>query len=42
MGGFVDKIIDKGTKVVTSVVSVFNGGFNPYVALGIFDIGWLF
>ena len=42
MGGFVDKIIDKGTKVVTSVVSVFNGGFNPYVALGIFAIGWLF
>ena len=26
MGGFVDKIVDKGKKVVTSVVTVFNGG----------------
>ena len=42
MGGFIDKIIDKGSKVVTAVTTVFNGGFNPYVALGIFAIGWLF
>ena len=42
MGGFIDKIIDKGSKVVSAVTTVFNGGFNPYVALGIFAIGWLF
>ena len=42
MGGVIDKIIDKGSKVVTSVTSIFNGSFNPYVALGIFAIGWLF
>ena len=42
MGGFVDKIINKGAKVVTAVTNVFGGNFNPYVALGIFAIGWLF
>ena len=43
MGG----IVKSATKVVskfigTAISSVFNGGFNPYVALGIFAIGWLF
>ena len=42
MGGFVGKILDKGAKVVTAVTNVFGGNFNPYVALGIFAIGWLF
>ena len=42
MGGFVGKILDKGAKVVTAVTNVFGGNFNPYVALGVFAIGWLF
>ena len=42
MGGVIDKIINKGAKVVTAVTNVFGGNFNPYVALGIFAIGWLF
>ena len=42
MGGFVKKVLNKGAKVVTSVASVFGGNFNPYVALGVFAIGWLF
>ena len=42
MGGFVGKILDKGAKVVTAVTNVFGGNFNPYVALGIFAIGFFF
>ena len=42
MGGFVGKILDKGAKVVTAVTNVFGCNFNPYVALGIFAISWLF
>ena len=42
MGGFVGKILDKGAKVVTAVTNVFGGNFNPYVALGVFAIGWYF
>ena len=40
---FVPKPLRKATKVVTSVVSsIFSGNFNPYVALGVFAVGWLF
>ena len=42
MGGVVDKIIDKGSKIIGSAINVFSGNFNPYVALGVFAIGWLF
>ena len=50
MGGVVDaitsggkKLVESGSKFIgTAISSVFNGGFNPYVALGIFAIGWLF
>ena len=50
MGGVVDAVVSGGKKLVssgskflgTAISSVFNGGFNPYVALGIFAIGWLF
>ena len=40
---FVPKPFRKATKVVTSAVSsIFSGNFNPYVALGVFAVGWLF
>ncbi len=42
MGGVVETILDKGSKAIGSVFSIFNGTFNPYVALGVFAIGWLF
>ena len=38
MGGSVKKII----KPVVSAFNIFNGGFNPFVALGVMAIGWLF
>ena len=42
MGGAVNTIIDKGKKSIGTVFSIFSGNFNPYVALGVFAIGWLF
>lgn len=42
MGGAVDKVIDKGKSFVGTAFSIFSGNFNPYVALGVFAIGWLF
>ena len=42
MGSVVDTVIDKGSKAVGTVFSIFSGNFNPYVALGVFAIGWLF
>ena len=42
MGGAVEKVVDTGKKFVGSAFSIFSGNFNPYVALGIFAIGWLF
>ena len=42
MGDAVDKAIDTGKKAVGTVFSIFSGNFNPYVALGVFAIGWLF
>ncbi len=40
------KVFKKAKKVfnpITTIVSsIFSGGFNPYVALGVFAIGWLF
>ncbi len=42
MGDAVDKVIDTGKKAVGTVFSIFSGNFNPYVALGVFAIGWLF
>ena len=42
MGSAVDNIIDKGKKSIGTVFSIFSGNFNPYVALGVFAIGWLF
>ena len=38
MGGSVKKII----KPVVSAFNMFSGGFNPFVALGVMAIGWLF
>jgi len=38
MGGSVKKIIQP----VVSAINIFNGGFNPFVALGVIAIGWLF
>ena len=38
MGGSVKKIIQP----VVSAFNIFNGGFNPFVALGVMAIGWLF
>ena len=38
MGGSVKKII----KPVVKAFNIFNGGFNPFVALGVMAIGWLF
>ena len=42
MGGVVDKIIDKGKDVIGTAFSIFTGNFNPFVALGVIAIGWLF
>ena len=42
MGGAVEKVIDKGKSFVGTAFSIFSGNFNPYVALGVFAIGWLF
>ena len=42
MGDAVDKVIDKGKKAVGIVTGILTGGFNPWVALGVFAIGWLF
>ena len=42
MGDAVDKVIDTGKKAVGIVTGVLTGGFNPWVALGVFAIGWLF
>ena len=42
MGGAVGKVIDTGKKFVGTAFSIFSGNFNPYVALGVFAIGWLF
>ena len=42
MGGAVEKVVATGKKFVGSAFSIFSGNFNPYVALGIFAIGWLF
>jgi len=42
MGGAVKKAVEV-VQPVLSAVNIFSGkGFNPYVALGIFAIGWLF
>ena len=38
MGGSVKKIIQP----VVSAINIFSGGFNPFVALGVIAIGWLF
>ena len=38
MGGSVAKII----KPIVKVVNIFSGNFNPFVALGVMAIGWLF
>ena len=38
MGSSVKKIIQP----VVSAINIFNGGFNPFVALGVIAIGWLF
>ena len=38
MGGKVKKVIQP----VVSAFNIFNGGFNPFVALGVMAIGWLF
>ena len=38
MGGSVKKII----KPVVKAFNIFSGGFNPFVALGVMAIGWLF
>ena len=38
MGSKVKEII----KPVISAFNIFNGGFNPFVALGVMAIGWLF
>jgi len=38
-------IVEKGKEIISPVVSafnIFNGGFNPFVALGVMAIGWLF
>ena len=46
MGGIVRTVTNTIKKVaspVISAVNIFSGkGFNPYVALGIFAVGWLF
>ena len=42
MGDAVDKVIDTGKKAIGTVYSIFSGNFYPYVALGVFAIGWLF
>jgi len=42
MGAVIDKIIDKGKDVVGTAFSIFTGNFNPFVALGVIAIGWLF
>jgi len=42
MGSAVEKVVEKGTGLVTQAFSLFQGKFNPYVALGVFAIGWLF
>ncbi len=42
MGDAVDKVIGTGKKAVGIVTGIFTGDFNPWVALGIFAIGWLF
>ena len=36
------EILDKGKNFVGTAFSIFSGNFNPYVALGVFAIGWLF
>jgi len=36
------EIIDKGKNLVGTAFSILSGNFNPYVALGVFAIGWLF
>nr|BAR39837.1 phage tail protein [uncultured Mediterranean phage uvMED] len=36
------EIIDKGKNLVGTAFSIISGNFNPYVALGVFAIGWLF
>ena len=42
MGGAVKKAVEV-VQPVLSAVNIFSGkGFNPYVALGIFAVGWLF
>ena len=38
MGSSVKKIIQP----VVSAINIFSGGFNPFVALGVIAIGWLF
>ena len=41
--GKVFKSVKKVFNPITTIVSnLFSGGFNPYVALGVFAIGWLF
>ena len=42
MGAVVDFVKDKGSKAIGTVFNIFSGNFNPYVALGVFAIGWLF
>jgi len=42
MGSAVEKVVEKGSGLVTQAFSLFQGKFNPYVALGVFAIGWLF
>ena len=42
MGSVVTEVVDKGKKFVGTAFNILGGNFNPYVALGIFAIGWLF
>ena len=42
MGKVFKKAKEVFNPVVSIVSNIFSGGFNPYVALGVFAIGWLF
>jgi hypothetical protein len=42
MGRVFEKAKDIFNPVTTIISNLFSGGFNPYVALGVFAIGWLF
>ena len=42
MGSVIETVKDKGAKAVGFAFNILGGNFNPYVALGMFAIGWLF